>query len=212
MLNIQKRHEPRSLTRHRCNPNSDYQNIPERARKDLQRQLLLEQGYLCAYCMERISADNMKVEHVFSKSRHPELQLTYANLVACCTGNEGCPHEEQHCDTYKGNKDLSKNPAASGSRIEENITYDREGAIHSTEVDFDRELNCVLNLNIAKLCNNRKSVMNAVIKCLRKLPQNAGKSELQKILDNWSRRDKDRKLQPYAGVAIYFLKMRLRKC
>lgn len=209
MLNIQKLREPRELTEHRCQQNACYENIPEQARNKIMHQLLEEQGYLCAYCMARISIGSMKIEHVLSRSECREMQLAYSNLVDCCKGNEGQPHENQHCDTYKGSKSLSKNPANPNDRIEENIFYDFDGKIHSYDTDLNQELETVLNLNIPALCNNRKSVRRVVFDKLSTLSQNAGRNEIEKLLQQWQNKDTSHKLNPYAGVAVYFLKKRL---
>lgn len=76
----------------------------------LNEQLLREQGYLCAYCMARITPENMNVEHwqprhppsskAEDKLRSKELQmlsLDYKNMLAVCPGNEGKPKDFQPC-------------------------------------------------------------------------------------------------------------------
>lgn len=209
MRNIQKLEEPNALVVHKCQRDACYENMPAQVRNQIIFQLLQEQGYLCAYCMCRISRTTMKVEHVASRFDHLEKQLTYSNLVACCQGNEGHPHNDQHCDTYKGSKTLSKNPAIPQDRIEETIQYNLQGQIFSTDRIFNNELNQTLNLNIPKLCNNRKAVHRAVIANLSRLPQNANRRTIQRLLENWENRDCDNKLKEYAGVALYFIKKRL---
>lgn len=52
MRNIRKGSEPASLTRHRCNTNSDYDNYPEK--DELRESLVKEQRGICCYCMQRI--------------------------------------------------------------------------------------------------------------------------------------------------------------
>lgn len=215
MRNIQKCSEPKILAEHRCHENACYENMSKNVRERLIYQLLEEQGYLCAYCMGRIDSSTMKVEHVASRHEHPEMQLTYSNLVACCRGNESHENKkysrkEQHCDTYKGDKSLSKNPAIPGDRTEESIQYDSQGNISSKDNVFNKELNDTLNLNIVKLCNNRKAVRQGVMEQLSNLPTNAGKNTIQNLLKKWKERDCNNKFKPYAGVAIYFLKRRLK--
>lgn len=210
MLNIQKAQEPASFTRHRCQQNSSYKDIPAQAREDLQRGLLKEQGYLCAYCMARISAETMKIEHVLSRKEHPEDQLKYANLVACCPGNEGRPPNEQHCDTAKGQRSLSKNPAVPGDRVQESIRYyPSSGEIYSENSTFNTELNKTLHLNLSELCNNRKSIFEAVQHGLDSLPTNAPRQRIQRLLDIWEAPDAQGRLKEYAGAAIFILKKRL---
>lgn len=208
MLNIQKYDEPQLFKEHKCQTNACYENMPEQAQKQMKSQLLEEQGYLCAYCMSRISEATMKVEHVASRRDYPEKQLIYSNLLACCKGNEGRSHTEQHCDTFKGAKTLSKNPANPSDRIEETIQYNSEGQISSTDRTLNNELNQTLNLNIPKLCNNRKAVYKAVIETFSRLQQNASRSTIQRLLENWETRDYN-KLKEYAGIARYFIKKRL---
>ncbi|QSV71285.1 MAG: TIGR02646 family protein [Aphanizomenon flos-aquae KM1D3_PB] len=55
----------------------------------LKKALLTEQGYICCYCMRRISEDNMEIEHWQPQSKYPELQINYKNLLASCSGNRG---------------------------------------------------------------------------------------------------------------------------
>ena len=212
MLDICKMKEPRSLTKHRCSSLAEYQNIPKEAQAELKAQLLMEQGYLCAYCMKTISFQNMKVEHVLSRKEHPELQLDYINMVACCNGNEGKNVDEQHCDTYKKSKSLSKNPASRKDKIQESIKYDHTGGILSKDENFNIEINDTLHLNITLLRNNRKLVYEGVLEQLSKLPKNAGYNKIYKLLKEWQERNKNKKLKQYCGVAIYVLKKRLARC
>lgn len=55
MRNIQKKSEPKSLTQHRANTNSDYDNYPQK--QDLRDTLVGEQKGICCYCMQRIKAE-----------------------------------------------------------------------------------------------------------------------------------------------------------
>jgi hypothetical protein len=63
MRNIQKGSEPKSLTEHRCNTHSDYDNYADK--EDLRVSLVKEQRGICCYCMQRIrsNSDDMKIEH-----------------------------------------------------------------------------------------------------------------------------------------------------
>jgi len=136
---IRKGTEPRSLVEHRASAHSSYDNFAD---KDTLRALLLaEQGGLCCYCLSRITADKMKIEHWHSQ-RHNEIeQLDYSNLLAACVGNEGRPWKEQHCDTRKGDRTLSRNPADPSHRVDDLVRFPGDGRIISDDVDFDKELN-----------------------------------------------------------------------
>src|SRR5207248_3200992 len=107
---ITKGPEPPSLTQHRAQAHSDYDNYQD---KDALRATLRgEQRGLCCYCMGRIhvEAGKMKIEHWRSKANYPAEQLDYLNLLAACKGGEGQPKHLQYCDTRKKNLELQWNP------------------------------------------------------------------------------------------------------
>jgi hypothetical protein len=56
MRNIHKNPEPTSLTQHRCNTNTDYDNYAEK--DDLRESLVNEQRGICCYCMQRIQPES----------------------------------------------------------------------------------------------------------------------------------------------------------
>ena len=118
MRNIVKGREPTSLVQHRNQPNSSYDNYGD---KDaLRKSLVSEQRGLCCYCMSEIgpTRGKMKIEHWKSKANHLNLELDYKNLLGACMGGEGQIRKNQHCDTFKGSRDLSINPADSNRDIE----------------------------------------------------------------------------------------------
>lgn len=60
MRYITKGREPSSLTQYKKQSGAYFDGTNK---EDIRQALLEEQGYLCAYCMCRISAENMKIEH-----------------------------------------------------------------------------------------------------------------------------------------------------
>ncbi len=51
-------------------------------------QMLMEQGYLCAYTMQQISTpDDCHIEHVVPRNQSLDLQISYSNLLACAPGD-----------------------------------------------------------------------------------------------------------------------------
>jgi uncharacterized protein (TIGR02646 family) len=119
MRTIRKGAEPNSLVQHRHLEGADYENY--RGKDELRACLVQEQRGLCCYCMTRIgpNRDAMKIEHWHPQANHPEEQLNYSNLLAACMGNDGRRKADQYCDTSKGNRDLSRNPANPLDRVEE---------------------------------------------------------------------------------------------
>ena len=141
MRNIQKKSEPKSLTQHRANTNSDYDNYPQK--QDLRDTLVGEQKGICCYCMQRIKAESkkMKIEHWQCQDRYPHQQLDYNNLLGACLGGEGQEPERQHCDTKKGNRDLLYNPANRFDDVESKLRFLRDGTIESDDPQFNQEIN-----------------------------------------------------------------------
>lgn len=74
----------------------------------------------------------------------------------------------QHCDTRQGERGISRNPAVPADRVEDLIRYQPDGTITSDDIQFDRDLNDVLNLNVAFLKNNRKATLNGFKETLLK--------------------------------------------
>ena len=74
---ITKQTEPRKLAEHRSKGGTFSDFSLTRGKREVKEQLLKEQDGLCAYCMNKIHFDNMKVEHWKSQDDFPELQLHY---------------------------------------------------------------------------------------------------------------------------------------
>lgn len=88
MRRIIKGQEPEALHRWKQEnvevpQNLTYGNMPKAPVKS---QMLLEQGYLCGYTMQRIqSVDDCHIEHIIPRSQNhlPQLDINYTNLLAC---------------------------------------------------------------------------------------------------------------------------------
>lgn len=214
MISIVKGREPTSLQHYRLQPNAVYdgsQFTPVKA--DIRTQLLKEQGYICAYCMQRIVDDQFttKVEHWHCQDNYTDKQLNYPNMLAVCSGNtQGC----LHCDTKKANHDIKYNPAEPTHHIESKIRYSMAGKIQSDELDFNQELNDILGLNCSRLIENRKATIDAV---QLKIKQNKAhgiriKRGVNDEIKKWTSIDGDGCKKPYYGVALYFLRKKHSSC
>lgn len=209
MRNIDKGLGPPSLTAHRQTPHSDYDNYED---KDALRHALAdEQRGLCCYCMGRIRPEvgAMKIEHWQSRADHPGKQLDYRNLLGTCMGGEGKPFSDQHCDTRKGDNELSKNPANPEHAIEALVRYDPDGTIWSNDSMFDNQLNQILNLNLFRLKEHRKSVFDSALEWWRKEKRH-GPVLRQKIEREINKRlTLGGMLAPYCQVAVWLLNRKL---
>jgi len=206
MRAIVKGVEPTSLAEYRCTLHANYAGYRD---KDILRtSLVTEQRGLCCYCLSRIPGSGMKIEHWHSQDGYPTEQLDYTNLLGACLGNEGQPGKQQHCDTRKGDRDLSRNPANPMHHVEELIQFEAGGRIVSNDPAFNAELNDVLNLNEAFLMNNRKAMLEAFKATLVKRG-NLPRPTLERWVREWSGESHTGQLQPFCQVVVYWLRKRL---
>lgn len=215
MINIKKAKQPRSLTEYRCQPGANYDDFREK--QDVKKSLLIEQGFICAYCMRRIGPDTAQIEHI--APQNPEegsgdcLALDYSNMLAVCDGYKGLEKAFQTCDTHKDNKLLKKaNP------LDENsvnlIKYRTNGIIYSEDSDINDDLNVILNLNCerAPLIANRKATINVLQKyMIRQQRQGSWNQSLLKRAQKHFETRKEGLNNEYIGVILYFIKRYERK-
>jgi uncharacterized protein (TIGR02646 family) len=208
MRPIQKGSEPASLRRHRASKFATYANYLDG--DALRDALTKEQRGLCCYCMSRISTSmGMRVDHWQSQSEFQGKQLDYSNLLGVCMGNQGQPYRSQHCDTRKGKRPLSRNPARPDHAIDAVIRFEFDGCVVSTDPAFDTELNEVLNLNLAFLKNNRKAVLDAFKTTLSKGAMSD--ATVERHLKKWNGESHAGDLEPFCQVVVYWLGKRLRR-
>lgn len=201
MKHITKGPEPAEWKAYRTTEGVDFSAEPE-----LKNALLKEQGFLCCYCMCRIEFDKMKVEHFVPRSVKPALKFEYNNLLGACMGL--CAAEE-NCDTRKKNTEISINPLSRAPNCENVITYSAfDGAILTEEAYF-KDVNITLNLNDTRIKRNRKEVLNGAINGLNLLHKNKGvawsKTNIDKIIENYSRLNKDGKYREYCQIVVFYL-------
>lgn len=204
MRMITKGAEPTSLTHHRAQAHSDYDNYAQK--DDLRSALVSEQKGLCCYCTGRIRAVStaMKIEHWQCQTSYPNQQLAYGNLLGACLGGEGKSPAEQHCDTKKANRDLKWNPADTAHAIETKLKYLVDGTILSADEDFNTQLNDTLGLNFSYLKSSRKAVLDVVLQWWRSTP-----NARQKVQQQINYRISAVEYQPFSPVAIWFLRQKL---
>lgn len=207
MREIVKAAEPPSLTAHRKTAHCDFDNYGDKP--TLRAALVAEQRGICCYCMGRIRDDlaRMKIEHWQCQARYPGEQLSYRNLLGACRGGEGQPPRKQHCDTRKGDRDLQWNPADPGHHIETRLRYELDGSIRADDPAFDAELDTVLNLNLPRMRDNRKGVLDGLLAWWSALPKPVPRARLEKEIA--ARGDGVGALAPYSQVAIWWLCQKL---
>ncbi|HZK82722.1 MAG TPA: hypothetical protein VFC46_16680 [Humisphaera sp.] len=83
-----------------------------------------------------------------------------------------------------------------------------DGSIVSADMQFDQELNDVLNLNVAFLKNNRRAALAGFTETIRKRgsPQRV---TLERWLRDWNGESDVSELHPFCQVVVYWLRKRL---
>ena len=209
MRNITKGPEPPSLTAWRARNPTDYNGYPDK--DGLRESLEAEQRGLCCHCQSRIRPEigSMKIEHWASHSGHPNLRLMYSNLLGCCMGGEGKPGRDQHCDTYKGERGLCRNPANPSHDVEVVLHYLNDGRITSSNELFNEQIGSVLNLNHPFLVNQRKQVLDSLKALLGKRGGTLKRGDWERILEDWSGARHNDVLRPYCCVIVYWVRKKL---
>lgn len=209
MIPICKEWEPKSFQKYRMQAQATYSGLSGKEKRDLRLNLLKEQGFICAYCMERIQNNPLKtkIEHWQSQESFSEEQLNYQNLLAVCKGNEGQPKKEQHCDSQKGSQKLSLNPSNPLDSSRMKISYQSDGTIISGDEIFNDEVNNVLNLNLASLRNNRRSTLEGIKRFLKS--KNYTQYYIRRLLKKYNVMKEGKRI-PYCGIAIHYLEKKVK--
>lgn len=201
MIQITKNHCPRELKKYSKKKGASYGGIPEKVKQSLRNSLLVEQGFLCAYCMCRISSSECKIEHFLCQDKYPNKALVYGNLLVCCVG--GKKGKEKHCDSAKGNEEITCSPL--DPACIESLYYDfDDGTIHSLRPEWETELKDVLKLNIPKLMQMRREALAGFINTLA-LCRESGE-DTSPYIEEVNGPNMNGMLVPYCGIMRYFLK------
>lgn len=212
------KNEPASLKEYRSTPGAGYNDCNK---IDIRLALLNEQGYICAYCNQRIKEgyDNngqpfTSIEHYKAQTDDKigdELKLNYLNMLGVCNGNKGNPKHLQHCDKSRGNVELFINPIQKD--CEQFIKYENDGTIYSDDERVDNDLDNILNLNNDRFIKGRKAVMDIAVKEMnrkykKKKGQTWSKRDLKTEIKYWEKRV-EKKHHPFCQVAIFYLNKKL---
>lgn len=217
MLYIEKMREPAELRLEKRKGLTDYSNLSGQAKVAVQKALLQEQGYLCAYCMKRIDLKRVQIEHYIPQ--HPEdgdydpaLTIDYHNMLAVCSGGNKSAGTFKNltCDQHRGNTPLTVDPLDRASI--DKIQYKSDGTIFSEDAAIQRDLDITLNLNCTAsyLKQNRKAALDQVKKKIQSSypDHRATKDQLKKMLLHFQEKQ-DGSYTEFAGVIIWYLKKQI---
>lgn len=203
MILIKKSNDPPEAFRGLDKKYSFYDKVDPEIIWDMRTELVNEQGCLCAYCMNKITAEKSTIEHYtprHGKHGSTDLSLDYRNMFAVCAGREGSGKANLHCDKSKGSNLLSIDP-----RKEEDIKqieYKMDGTIYSPKQEFNKDLDETLNLNHIVLKRNRESALKSALSNIFHYNSNGQNNEnLQIIKDHYSKANN----VPYVGIIRWFI-------
>lgn len=219
MLYIKKQHEPKQLTDDKRQGLKSYIELTHATKNIIKESLLNEQGYLCAYCMQRITMKDATIEHYIAQNSKElpideSLSIAYSNMLAVCGGNVGTGRRKNEliCDKHRGNTALTVNPMDEHSI--EKISYKADGTIYSDDENIQKDIDETLNLNCEAvlLKQNRKSVLDAVKRNIFQKSQNTiSERQLRNMLMKMQQKENEKYL-PFIGIAIWYLKKKLARC
>lgn len=122
-------------------------------------------------------------------------------MVICCEG--GTKNRGIHCDNAKSNKEISFD--LFGDVLFESISYSTRGEIKSSNSDWSREINDVLNLNAPLICKNREEVFKAIQSNLQGLNLTEKRRAIKSYKYKIEHGDTEGKYPPYGSYILYML-------
>ncbi len=217
MRHIQKGSEPVAFTKWKtqgdANWNPGWEDFDGRSIKQAVKQaLLVEQGYLCCYCEDRVCADRDDnqnqnqfdkkrvghIEHIEARHKHPDLALAYENMVySCGETDKGKPTTCGHA--RKPDDPVPVSPLQPD--CESRFVYTVAGKmLPRKKDDFDaRDTIRILNLNESLLRRFRAVVYQAIADGHRELSPDQFRHWLALELQ----RDTDNMLNPFWSTKRY---------
>jgi len=164
MRRINKGSEPVELTDYKSRGKRQLEDYA--LRQKLREALCREQHYICAFCQAEIAPDakKMRIAHVVPQSDPKDgarLAVEWTNLVGSCSGGEGKPSKEHHCDK-KQSKDRLPDRLDPVRLQPGTIRYDSQARVVGCDAEVQHAIENVLGLNIWKLRNLRDNMLKTL--------------------------------------------------
>ena len=199
MVVIKKGASPRSLVAFQQREGASYDSA-DFPREDVYRALLEEQGGLCAYCMSRITLENIHIEHwipqngefyadKYSQGDCDRLAIDYRNMLGVCPGGKGRVYKHTTCDCHRGNARITVDPQQQW--MVDSLQYGRDGAITSTIGAIEKDISAALHLNEETLTANRQRAWKACKDAMERRHKTGTwtKAMISKQIARYERRD-----------------------
>jgi uncharacterized protein (TIGR02646 family) len=206
MKHIVKNQEPiefstwKEVPRRKKNPiwNKLYGSLKEKVHDAL----MDEQGFICCYCMNRLTEDN-HIEHIRPQSVFQDKMFCYSNLLVSCQ-RDPKPPEPRHCGTLKGNwynENLMISPL--DADCESHFRFAADGGIHPTDGNDQAAAVTIekLGLDIDKLRRYRRDAIDGLLNGIGEPNQD----EKQKLIEAYETKDKKGRFTPFCTAIVYIL-------
>ncbi len=132
----------------------------------IRRQMLLEQGYLCAYTMQRIQTiEDCHIEHLIPQTQDHDRDLAYDNMLACFPGMKPPPEwnpQLPYGAQQKGGTHINDTNFVSplSVDVENRFQYTMDGSVQATAADTAASSSiAILRLDHSLLCELRKAAI-----------------------------------------------------
>lgn len=168
MKRIEKGAEPRLLSIWKQQDSMAHRprwnGVPAAIRESVHESLMREQGFICCYCESRISMDDSHIEHFRPKTKFPDRQLDYENLLCSCQ-QDPSRGEPRHCGHRKGSwfdEKLLLSPLEED--CEDRFTFTANGDVFPRSNEDGRAKTTIerLGLDIPKLRALRAAAIDAL--------------------------------------------------
>ncbi|NES01326.1 MAG: TIGR02646 family protein, partial [Symploca sp. SIO1B1] len=220
----EKGQEPESFTKWKAQANEDWQprfeDLRSQEKRDVYAALLQEQGYLCCYCMIRITnsnnsaqagnedSDPCHIEHLKPQEKFPQLDLDYNNLLASCKAEQSKtnPPPPSRCGYKKDNwydEKLLVSPLQPD--CESFFRYSITGEIMpvadpekhtAAQATIER-----LGLNLDRLRDKRKRVMDDILDIIDTLTD----EEIDQLIQGLKKRNAQGQYEPFSTAVVFVL-------
>ena len=166
MRTIHKLEEPDSFKQWKS-PGQKYQDLAGNrpVYEEVVSSLEKEQGGICCYCENELRKDSQHIEHLKPRSKFPNLDLEYSNLLLSC-GNPQNSNPDPRCGVKKDDwYDVKLFVPPLDPNSEKKFTYTQDGRVEpASSLDLAAEQTIeVLNLNQKKLRETRKQLLFSIL-------------------------------------------------
>lgn len=161
-------------------------------KSEVKAALLVEQGYVCCYCEQRIEETSSHIEHLASRDDFPKRVFDYSNLLACC-------QKPVQCGSLKGRKEIKVHPLLPDCR--EHFRFTSDGRILAT-TPVAKEAISILGLGISSLNAQRRCALIGFTDALKGMEPVQARQALARIDEV----DSQGKNTPFASAILCVFK------